>query len=207
MPFQNPMNTKRAQSIVGTSEGRPVDDFYPTPPEATRALLSVEKFSGSIWEPACGDGAISKVLIAQGYDVVSTDLIDRGYGVGGRNFLTTRQLAADNIVTNPPFKLAEQFVVHAKHLGAHKIAMLLKLNFLEGAARSTMLQTTKLSRVWVFATRLKMGRNAHNYTANGMIAFAWFVWDKDHTGLPTVGWIDTRNLDNSGEQLQLLSVP
>jgi len=55
-------------------------EFYPTPPEATRALLSVETFEGSIWEPACGDGAISKVLTEAGYQVVSTDLIDRGYG-------------------------------------------------------------------------------------------------------------------------------
>lgn len=57
-------------------------DFYPTPPEAVRALLSVEAFEGSIWEPACGDGAISKVLLAAGFDVVSTDLIDRGFGSG-----------------------------------------------------------------------------------------------------------------------------
>jgi len=47
-----------------------------------RALLSVETFEGSIWEPACGDGAISKVLLAAGFDVVSTDLIDRGFGTG-----------------------------------------------------------------------------------------------------------------------------
>lgn len=57
-------------------------DFYPTPPEAVRALLSVETFTGSIWEPACGDGAISKVLIEAGFEVVSTDLIDRGFGTG-----------------------------------------------------------------------------------------------------------------------------
>ena len=57
-------------------------DFYPTPPEAVRALLSVETFEGSIWEPACGDGAISKVLLEAGHEVVSTDLIDRGYGAG-----------------------------------------------------------------------------------------------------------------------------
>jgi len=57
-------------------------DFYPTPPEAVRALLSVETFTGSVWEPACGDGAISKVLIEAGFEVVSTDLIDRGFGTG-----------------------------------------------------------------------------------------------------------------------------
>lgn len=78
-------------------------EFYPTPPEATRALLSVESFEGSIWEPACGDGAISKVLEAAGYQVISTDLIDRGYGAGGHNFLKSDRPLAKNIITNPPY--------------------------------------------------------------------------------------------------------
>lgn len=78
-------------------------EFYPTPPEATRALLSVEAFEGDIWEPACGDGAISKVLEAAGYQVVSTDLIDRGYGAGGNNFLKSDKPLAKNIITNPPY--------------------------------------------------------------------------------------------------------
>ncbi|SFL43618.1 hypothetical protein SAMN04488036_11513 [Shimia haliotis] len=78
-------------------------EFYPTPPEAVRALLSVERFDGSIWEPACGDGAISKVLIEAGYQVVSTDLIDRGYGQGGLNFLKSTKPLAKNIITNPPY--------------------------------------------------------------------------------------------------------
>ncbi len=78
-------------------------EFYPTPPEATRALLSVETFTGSIWEPACGDGAISKVLIEAGYQVVSTDLIDRGFGRGGEDFLKSTRPLAKNIITNPPY--------------------------------------------------------------------------------------------------------
>lgn len=77
-------------------------DFYPTPPEGTRALLSVERFAGSIWEPACGNGAISKVLLAAGYNVVSTDLIHRGFGTGGINFLTQTSTRGRNIITNRP---------------------------------------------------------------------------------------------------------
>ena len=78
-------------------------EFYPTPPEATRALLSVEHFEGDIWEPACGDGAISKVLEEAGYSVISTDLINRGYGRGGQNFLKSTTPLARNIITNPPY--------------------------------------------------------------------------------------------------------
>ena len=68
----------------GQSPLRVPFDFYATPPEATRALLSVEDFDGLVWEPACGHGAISRVLVNAGYSVVSTDLIDRGYGSAPR---------------------------------------------------------------------------------------------------------------------------
>ena len=97
-------SNKSKVSIANTRyPKRAAYEFYPTPPEATRALLSVESFEGDIWEPACGDGAISKVLEAAGYQVVSTDLIDRGYGAGGHNFLNSDKPLAKNIITNPPY--------------------------------------------------------------------------------------------------------
>jgi hypothetical protein len=90
-------------------------EFYPTPPEATRALVSVEQFDGPIWEPACGRGAISMVLEAAGHEVVSTDLIQRDYGAGGVDFLRERACRAKHIVTNPPYGrgLGAAFVLHA----------------------------------------------------------------------------------------------
>jgi hypothetical protein len=62
------------------------NEFYPTPPEATRALLSVERFDGSIWEPACGEGAIANVLTSAGHKVVATDLVDYGFAISGIDF-------------------------------------------------------------------------------------------------------------------------
>src|SRR5256885_14004845 len=93
-------------------------EFYPTPPEATRALLSVENFDGPIWEPACGRGAISMVLEAAGHQVVSTDLIQRDYGAGGIDFLSQTEPRAKHIVTNPPYGrgLGDAFVRHALDL-------------------------------------------------------------------------------------------
>src|SRR5882724_8507263 len=90
-------------------------EFYPTPPEATRALLSVESFDCPIWEPACGRGAISKVLEAAGYPVVSTDLVQRDCGVGGIDFLSQTESRAKHIVTNPPYGrgVGDAFVKHA----------------------------------------------------------------------------------------------
>lgn len=62
------------------------DDFYPTPPHATQTLLDMVKFEGDVWECACGDEAISKVLEQNGFKVYSSDLFDRGYGDVGVDF-------------------------------------------------------------------------------------------------------------------------
>lgn len=180
----------KAQSIIGTNHdgGRPEHDFYPTPKGATLALLGAEKFPLRIWEPACGDGAISQVLIERGYSVVSSDLIDRGYGAGEVDFLkAVRQ--ADAIITNPPYNLAEEFVIHALDLHIEKLALLLKLAFLEGQHRSCLLERTHLSRVWVFRNRLTMTRNGEPMRNGGMIAFAWFVWERGWANPPQIGWI------------------
>jgi hypothetical protein len=184
---------KRAQSIVGTSAGRPENDFYPTPPEATLALLSKEKFSGSVWEPACGDGAISKVMETEGYTVKSSDLIDRGYGVAPHDFLAS-DWTADNIVTNPPFTLAQEFVLKSleatKHKPGGKVVMLCKLVFLEGQKRKSFFESTPLARVHVFSKRVQFYREGHQgKLGTSMMAFAWFVWEHGHEGPPTISWL------------------
>src|SRR5919206_2119333 len=84
-------------------------DFFATPAWATYALIDNERFSGEIWECACGDGAMSRVLENATRGVVSSDLYDRGYGESGHHFLKPRR-TADNIVTNPPYNAAEGFV-------------------------------------------------------------------------------------------------
>ena len=89
---------------------RQKDDFYATPLEATNALLNVESFDGKIYEPCCGQGHISKALINHGYEVESTDLVDRGYGQSNIDFLMELEVR-ENIVTNPPYgRLLMQFV-------------------------------------------------------------------------------------------------
>lgn len=179
---------KRARSLVGDSEGRPEHDFYPTPANAVEDLLKVERFDGMIWEPACGDGAICKVLQAHGHDVIATDLIDRGWGEGNRDFLL-ETARVDNIITNPPFTLATAFIEHALSLTNRKVAMLCKLQFLEGWRRKAMFESTPLARVWVFSKRLSMTRDGQKMKNSGMIAFAWFVWEHGHEGEPKLGWL------------------
>lgn len=179
---------KRAQSLVGTSAGRPEHDFYPTPREATVALLERETFTGDIWEPACGDGAISKVLEEYGHTVRSTDLIDRGYGEGGKDFLFSADTAA-NIITNPPFTLGEEFIWKSLACTTGKVVMLTKLQFLEGAKRKKMFESTPLKTVYVFSKRLTMTRNGEKMKNSGMIAFQWMVWEHGYKGAPTIQWL------------------
>jgi len=179
----------RVTGVAVDRANRQKDDFYPTPERASRALLEVESFTGAIWEPACGDGAISKVLEDAGYSVISTDLTDRGYGAPRCDFLMEWHLAAPNIVTNPPFRLATPFMRHAWALGARKMALLLRLACLEGIERSEFYDHSNLARVWVFRSRLSMYRNGERMAADGTVAFAWFVWDREHDGSPTLGWL------------------
>ncbi|MDF2603479.1 hypothetical protein [Sphingomonas sp.] len=181
---------------------RETHDFYPTWPAATRALLGAEQFDGAIWEPACGDGAMSRVLEGAGYQVISTDLIDRGFGEGGRDFLGEWAPLAPNIVTNPPFRWAVEFVNRALMLTAPerpgniargKVALFLRLAFLEGQERGAWFPNTPLARVWVMSRRVPMDRGklaSNDRSGGGVIAFAWFVWEHGHEGAPALGWLD-----------------
>jgi hypothetical protein len=167
------------------------DDFHETPRVATEALLSVEVFDGPIWEPACGAGAISSVLEEGGHDVISTDLVERGYGPGRIDFLMELQPRAPNIITNPPFKLALPFALRACALTTGKVALLARLGWLEGGERRRMFEDTPIARVWVFSRRLPM-MHRHGYDgpkSSSAIAFAWFVWDHSHSGPPVLGWL------------------
>jgi hypothetical protein len=180
----------RVTGVAIDRENREKDDFYPTPPEATEALLSVETFSGPIWEPACGDGAISRVLEARGHTVISTDLVDRGYGENRVDFLMEYRPRAPHIITNPPFKMVAPFMRQALKLTTGKVALLLRLACLEGTERRQIYDTSPLSNIWVFTRRLSMKRGGYEGAeTGGMLAFAWFVWDHSHKGPPTLGWI------------------
>lgn len=181
----------RAAGVATDPENRERDDFYPTNPLATRALLDRESFEGTIWEPACGDGAISEVLKQRGYFVESTDLIDRGYGVPRIDFLMEYRSLCDNIITNPPFKHVFEFALKALELHPKKVAMLFKLQFLESIERRILFKNFPPKRVWVFSERVPMrrGRQATDEDAAGMMCFIWIVWDKTHTGPTELGWI------------------
>ena len=172
------------------------DDLYETPPEAVRGLLAVEEIpSGAIWEPACGPGAIVRVLRAAGHEVYATDLVDYDspdQDAHGIDFLMEHGSAPyyiGSIITNPPFKLADQFVRHALLL-CPRVYMLLRLAFLESERRSAILESGWLKRVYVFRERLPMMHRAgwQGPRASSSIPFAWFVFDRGPIELRRISW-------------------
>lgn len=155
-------------------------DAYPTPRKAVESLLGVETFAGSVWEPACGEGAISRVLTERSIEVFSTDLHEYGYGTAGIDFMKCTG-ACDNIITNPPYNIGDAFIVHAVTLAQSKACFLMRLAWLAGQRRhASLFGKTPPARVWVFSARLpRMHRNGYvGPKSTSTIDFAWFVWDK-----------------------------
>lgn len=163
-------------------------DLYQTPPEAVHALMRAEALPPVIWEPACGPGAIVRVLRGAGHAVHASDLVDYespDQDQHGLDFLSQAELptGVQAVVTNPPFKNAGEFVSKALEL-CPKVVMLLRLAFLESEKRRPILDTGTLARVHVFRNRLPMmHRDGWDGKLSGnAMAFAWFVWDRDHRG-------------------------
>lgn len=153
-------------------------DFYPTPPDVTIAILDflALPIKYTIWEPACGTGAMSKVIEERGYLTISTDISHAGYGEEGQDFLkTTRK--ADAIITNPPFKLASQFIEHAVPL-ANTVALLLKSQFWHAATRTPLFNKFKPAYILPLTWRAKfIPERGKSPTMDHL----WCVWVKGHT--------------------------
>jgi hypothetical protein len=164
-------------------------NFYPTPPWATEELLRREAFGSVVWEPACGDGAISKVLEAAGYAVLSSDIRDRGYGEVLDFFETQRTV--ESIVTNPDYGRAEEFVRRALASTTYKVAMLLRASFYESQRRAPLFAEHPPKRIYVFARRLTLyPAGERGDRSGGHVMYAWFVWEHGFKGETTIQRIE-----------------
>lgn len=178
-------------------EDRAEHDYYATDPEAVRKLLEVEEFDFYVLEPCCGDGHISKVLEANNYDVESWDLVKRSYDhqAGVRDFLQWNPEVKNyrDVVTNPPYNKAMEFVTHALDISTDgvRVAMFLKLTFLEGVKRKDLFSKYPPVKIYVFRNRVDCWKNGvRPKTPSRAVCYAWFIWEKGFHGTPTVGWID-----------------
>lgn len=185
-------SNQRKSGNVTDKKNREKDDYYNTPKEAVFALLDREKFIGAISDPACGEGHISEALIARGHEVISSDLVNRGYGTPRVDYLMEMHSVAPNVITNPPFKLAVKFIKRALDLTTGKVAMFLPLAYLSSAGRKRDLwDATPIARVYVFSYRVDSQKNGKKKAGSGggMINFAWYVWEHGHKGPPTIYWL------------------
>ena len=188
---------------------RQAEDFYSTDEDCVNDLLEREKFCGQILEPCCGTGNISKTLEKFGHVVTSTDLIDRGYGKGGVDFFTEYTDVDMDIITNPPFGLVTDFIEHALSITrpGHKIALFLKLQFLEGSERyEKIFSKNKLEKIYIYSKRVAcykdderyqkdsngnyiLDKNGNKKKIGSAVCYAWFIFNTDYNGLPKVNWI------------------
>ncbi len=203
-----------------SNENRPSNDHYPTPTEFVRALFSVERFCGSIWEPCAGTGEmydeikrikndnckITASTIDSEEHLISlgcvNDELDLGVTVNsvggnelffGYDFLKDSWIdKKDNIITNPPYNISNEIVLHALSLMINgKVAMLLNVKWLTGGKRyDKIFKETPPARVWVFSDRAAMyPKDWQGKKGSPTENYAWFIWDKSHIGAPNIGWL------------------
>lgn len=201
------MSTTTALMLGATNHGkedREENDFYATHPEAIKSLLNTLKHDGielnkNIWECACGMGHLSEELKKAGHDVFSTDLIDRGY-----EYLNERtDFLKDNIkfvfkkyqgdiLTNPPFKLAEEFAEKGiEYLeNGNKLLLFLKIQFLESEKRRKLFQKYPPKYIYVHSSRQICAKNGdfEKYTS-ATLCYAWYIWEKGYNGETILRWI------------------
>ena len=211
-------NLRAAVGTASASKADRGDNFYQTPEAATLTLLALESFSSTIWEPACGLGAISTVLEAQGYEVRISDLIDRGTATADGEVQAVGDFlrsapgeagASPDIVTNPPYgEILNEFVAHALRVHRpRKMALLLNLNFLCGFKsedRGFVMDENPPARVHVFKRRLPMMHREgwEGPKASSRMNTAWFVWELQPDGtygsttmMRRVDWADYAGAD------------
>ena len=158
-------------------------DFYPTPANVTHALLDFLKLPTDtiIWEPACGDGAMAEAMIEYGYGVQSSDLRNTGYGDSNIDFLCSikdYRSDVDAIITNPPFALSEQFIIHALKQ-VPTVAMLLKSQYWHAAKRMPLF--LEHPPAWVLALTWRPDFMGGERGGAPTMEVLWTVWIKGQT--------------------------
>lgn len=174
-------------------DNREENDYYATEPIAGHLLLEVEPDLNNIWECACGEGHLAQVFDEAGKLGKATDLINRGYGEIEDFLINTDLYHNGDIVTNPPFKYAQEFVENAlaRVDVGRKVCMFLKLLFLESKGRKELFTKHPPKVIYVSSSRINCAKGGDfvKYTTKA-IAYAWYVWVKGYKGETIIKWIN-----------------
>lgn len=187
------------EKLCGTNNDREKDDFYATPKIEVENILKHENLGGTILENSCGNGNISSVVKKYYDNVISTDLVDRGYGESGLDFLDDGYKYTtdiDCVIMNPPFKLITEFIIKSLKMAKSKVVVLGRIQLLETQGRyEKIFKDNPPSRVYVYVDRISClkGDNAKLKQPNAM-SYAWYVWDKgDSSSNTLIKWIRRGN--------------
>jgi hypothetical protein len=174
-------------------------DHFPTPPWATRALFEHVLFMAAgdrIWEPACGDGSMFRPIMEYASEGWASDVHDYGWDHIVHDFLNRWMpkevpLFPDWIVTNPPFRLAEQFVQHGLECGARGVAVLVRSVFIESIGRyKNLFEHLPPTSMAQFTERVPMVKGRLDKNASTATSYCWLVWEKAEIGkTPRLQWI------------------
>lgn len=183
-----------------TDKERENHDYYATEPKAIDILLETgEKFTKKIFEPSAGEGHLAERLKEYGYIVITNDIVQRNYKLNYvMDFLKfkPKKLLNIDIITNPPYKYAKEFIEHSLSIieNGNKVAMFLKIQFLEGKERKKLFQNFQPKIIYVSSSRILCAKNAEfeRMKAGGgsAVAYAWFIWEKGYKGETIIKWIN-----------------
>lgn len=180
-----------------TDVTREKDDFYATPPLAVKELMKLETFDKNVWEPCCGMNHITNVLKDNNYNVKTSDIIDRvnDGSVEIIDFLNYNEKYNGDIITNPPYKLATEFVYKSIETitYGHKVAMFLKLTFLETKKRYELFKKYPPKVIYVASMRFGCSQTGEFNTdgnTGSAIAYCWYIWEKGYNGDTIIKWFN-----------------
>jgi hypothetical protein len=177
-------------AMLGTSGyARVANEAYWTPAWCTETLLTKIEPRGVVWEPACGNGAIVKVLERRHIPVIRSDITNYGFACSTVDFLKAGLRGdAETIITNPPYDQAESFIRHALNVTETvkgMVAMLLRNEYDCAAGRVDLFDRPEFAKKLVLTKRPKW---SDMDKASPRHNFAWFIWDWQHKGPATMAW-------------------
>lgn len=182
-------------SSYHTDDEREMNDFYATDPRAFCDFIRVfnndgEQLSERVWECSSGEGNLSREMLKRGHDVRSTDIVDRGFGDVLDFLKSPIEIWDGDILTNPPYKLSEQFVEHALSMvpDGRRVIMLFKLQFVESQKRQSLFERHPIKYIYVHTKRIEIWKN-NIPTKSNALCYGWFVWEKGWTGETVMRWI------------------
>ena len=180
-----------------TEKQRQAHDYYATDPLAAELLLQQEEFLTDIWECASGENHLAEVFKKHGHYVRTSDIIKRTPTTEVYDFLSVDNTSWNgDIITNPPYKQATEFIYKTLSIirEGNKVAMFLKLQFMEGKERKRLFTNHPPKVIYVSSSRIMCAKNGDFETmragGGSAVAYAWYVWEKGYNGNPTIKWIN-----------------